>query len=99
MRPIKDVVWSLWSPVGDSISLGLNEGECSDSPRQAAASLSADEDTQPQGSLRQAFGPQPCVYEHLRMAGGGGDLGFLPRSFMLSLLRTERKSADLLVTG
>lgn len=29
------------------------------------------------------------------MAGGGGDLGFLPSSFMLSHLRTERKTADL----
>lgn len=26
MRPDKDMVWSLWNPVGDSISLGLNEG-------------------------------------------------------------------------
>lgn len=45
--------------------------------------------------MRQAFGPQLRVYEHLRMAGGGGDLGFLPVSFMLSHLRTERKTAGL----
>lgn len=29
------------------------------------------------------------------MAGGGGDLGFLPVSFMLSHLRTERKTTGL----
>lgn len=33
------------------------------------------------------------------MASGGGGLGFLPSSFMLSHLETERKITDLLMTG
>lgn len=47
------------------------------------------------GEFEAGFDPQLCVYEHLRMVGGGGDLGFLPVSFMLSHSRTERKTAGL----
>lgn len=43
MRPDKDMVEPLWSPVGDAMSPGLNEGKSSDIPRQAANYLAAEE--------------------------------------------------------